>query len=73
MKSSIRQQDEYNYQIKKESERLEKREIASTWKYWKRTPLNKRRRKKKEENVEYRSSRNQQESRLPICQEYVGE
>ena len=37
----------YNWQIKEESEHLEKRKITRNWEYWKQTPLNKLRWKKK--------------------------
>ena len=37
----------------KESESLKKRKIASIWEYWKRTPSNKRRWKKKKIRKEY--------------------
>ena len=33
---------EENYQIKKKSERTEKRKLTNTWQYWKRAPLNMR-------------------------------
>ena len=42
MKSGKREKlKEQNYQIRKESERLERRKTTSTWKYWKRIQVNK--------------------------------
>ena len=44
MRSGKRQMtDGIKHQIKKKSERSEKRKLSSTWEFWKRVPSNKRR------------------------------